>query len=204
LTEDDLEEITKEWLADLLVPADPAEMSDVDIPETLSDTHGPSKKKKDDEVQDVHSTSAKTTSISPKQGDDARELGGTKVEQNKCEVTPPREEEDPSKKRKVIPPKPSSWKKFRATGTTFKTTLTPDDFYLLVVALNDTSLEIAERQEAKQEEVFNQIKGELQELQHALQSNRTVSTLPLTIGTEEPGDEPTQLHQITDKVAAHF
>jgi hypothetical protein len=30
------------------------------------------------------------------------------VEKNKGEVTFPREEEDPSKKRKVTPPKPSS------------------------------------------------------------------------------------------------
>ena len=30
LTEDDLEEITKEWSVDLLIPANPVEMSDVD------------------------------------------------------------------------------------------------------------------------------------------------------------------------------
>jgi hypothetical protein len=204
LTEDDLEEITKEWSVDLLVPVDPAEMSDVDSPETMSDTPGPSKTKKDDEVQDVHSTSAKTTSISPEQGDDGGELGGTEVEQNKGEVTLPREEEDPSKKRKVTPPKPSSQKKVKATRTTFKTTLTPDDFDFLVTALNDASLEIAERKEVKQEEVFSRIKGELQEVQQALQSSRAVSTAPLTIGTEEPGDEPAQLHQITDKVEARL
>jgi len=34
--------------------------------------------------------------------------------------------------------------------------------------LNDASLEIIENQEAKQEEVFSQIKGELQEVQQAL------------------------------------
>jgi hypothetical protein len=149
LTEDDLEEITKEWSADLLVPVDPVEMSDVDSPETMSDTPGPSKTKKDDEVQDVHSTSTKTSSISPEQGNDGGELGGTKVEKNKGEVTPPREEEDPSKKRKVTPPNPSSRKKFKATRTMFKTTLTPDDFDFLVIVLNDASLEIAERKEAK-------------------------------------------------------
>jgi hypothetical protein len=36
LTEEDLEEITKEWSADLLIPANPAEISDIDSPE---DTH---------------------------------------------------------------------------------------------------------------------------------------------------------------------
>jgi hypothetical protein len=60
VTEDDLEEITKEWLVDLLVLVDPTEMSDVDSPETMPDTLGPSKTKKDEEVQDVNSTSTKT------------------------------------------------------------------------------------------------------------------------------------------------
>jgi hypothetical protein len=31
--------------------------------------------------------------------------------------------------------------------------------------LNDVSLELAEKQEAKQEELFNRIKGELKEIQ---------------------------------------
>jgi hypothetical protein len=30
LTEEDLEEITKEWFADLLIPADPAKIFDLD------------------------------------------------------------------------------------------------------------------------------------------------------------------------------
>jgi len=45
LMEDDLEEITKEWSTDLLVPGNPAEMSDVDSPKTAPDTPGPSKTK---------------------------------------------------------------------------------------------------------------------------------------------------------------
>jgi hypothetical protein len=112
-------------------------MFDVDSPKAMPDTPGPSKTKKDDEFQYVHSTSTKTTLISPVQGGDGEELGSTKAEKNKSEVTPPREEEHPSKKRKITPPKPSSLKKTRATRTTFKTTLTPDDFDLLVAAMND-------------------------------------------------------------------
>jgi hypothetical protein len=83
LTEEDLEEITKEWLVDLLVPADPADMSDVNSPEAMSDTPGPRKTQKDVDVQDVHSTSINTTSISPAQGGDCEEVGGTKFDQNK-------------------------------------------------------------------------------------------------------------------------
>ena len=113
----------------------------------------------------------KTTSISPAQGGDGEELGGTEVEQNKGEVTPPREEEDPSKKRKATPPNPSSQNKTKTTQTTFKTTLTHDDFDFFIVALNDASLEIVERKEAKQEEIFSRLAGELQEVQQALQSS---------------------------------
>jgi hypothetical protein len=44
--EDDLEEITKEWSVDLLVPVNPTEISDVDSPEATHDIPGPSKTKK--------------------------------------------------------------------------------------------------------------------------------------------------------------
>ena len=65
LTKDDLEEITKECSTDFLIEADPIDKSDEEIPEAMLDTHGPSNTKKDDEVEDVPSTSTKTTSISP-------------------------------------------------------------------------------------------------------------------------------------------
>jgi hypothetical protein len=133
LTEDDLEDITKEWLVDLLVAADPIEMSDVDSPEAMSDTPGSRKPKKDVEIQDIHSTSTNTSSLSHAKGGDEEELGGTEVEQSKGEVTPPRDKADPSKKRKTTPLRPSSRKKIKATRTTLKTTLTPDDFDFLIV-----------------------------------------------------------------------
>jgi hypothetical protein len=120
-------------------------MSDVDSPEAMTDTPRPRKTKKDDGVQYVHNTSMKTTLISPAQGGDGEEIGSTEVEKNKGEVTPPREEEDPSKKRKITSPKHSSQKNTKATWTTFKNTLTQDNFDLLVVVLNDASLEIAEK-----------------------------------------------------------
>jgi hypothetical protein len=89
--EDDLEDITKEWLTHLLVPADPTEMFDVDSPETALDTAVPSKIKKPEEVHDLDITSVKTTSISAEKGGDFLE-----VEQKKGKVTLPRDEEDPS------------------------------------------------------------------------------------------------------------
>jgi hypothetical protein len=86
------------------------------------------------------------------------------VKQRKGEVTPLRDEEDASKKRKVSPLKPSSRKKMKETRTKFETTLTFDNFEFIIVALNDASLEIIERKEAKQEEVFIRIKDELKEV----------------------------------------
>jgi hypothetical protein len=50
MTEEDLEEITKEWSVDLLILADSMEISDIDNPETTQDTPGPSKIKKTEEV----------------------------------------------------------------------------------------------------------------------------------------------------------
>jgi hypothetical protein len=101
LTEEDLEQITKEWSTNLLVPAYPTEISDVVSHEAILDTPEPSKTKMDDEFHDIHSTSTKTTSISPMQGGGGEELGGTEVEKNKGEVTLPR---SPHPKRKLRPP----------------------------------------------------------------------------------------------------
>jgi hypothetical protein len=75
-------------------------------------------------------------------------------------------------------------------------------FDFLVTALNDASLDIVEKQEVKQEEVFSRIKGELQEVHQALQSSHAIYIAPSISGTEELGDEPAQLHQITNKVEA--
>jgi hypothetical protein len=48
-----LEDITKEWSIDLLVAADPTDMSDKESHEAMLDTPGPSRTKKYDEVEDV-------------------------------------------------------------------------------------------------------------------------------------------------------
>jgi hypothetical protein len=55
------------------------------------------------------------------------------------------------KKRKGSPLKPSSRKKSRTPVTKMQTTLTLDDFNFIIAALNDASLKIVEKQEAKQE-----------------------------------------------------
>jgi hypothetical protein len=87
--EEDLEEITKEWSADLLIPTNPAEISDIDNPETMQDTPGPSRTKKTEEVQGLDSASVKTASISPEQGGDGEELDDKEVEQKQGDEVDP-------------------------------------------------------------------------------------------------------------------
>jgi hypothetical protein len=137
-------------------------MSDPDILETTHDTPGPNKMKKTEEVQDLSSASGKSASVSPDRGgdDESEEINGIGVEQKQGEVTLSRDETDPLKKRKVSPLKPSSQKKSRATMTKMKTVLTTDDFEFIIIALNDASLEIVEKQEAKKEEMYDRLKVE--------------------------------------------
>jgi hypothetical protein len=111
----------------------------------VHDTPGQSKTKKNQEVQDVHNTSTQTPSMSQEREGDGREIDGTEVKQKKYEVTLLRDEDDPSKKRKVSPMKPSSRKKMKATKTKFEITLTSDDFNFIIVAVNDASLEIEKK-----------------------------------------------------------
>jgi hypothetical protein len=74
LTEEDIEDITKEWSADLLIPTNPVELSDIDSPEIVPDTPGPSKMTKPEEVHDVGSASVRTASISPDEEGDGEEI----------------------------------------------------------------------------------------------------------------------------------
>jgi hypothetical protein len=80
LAEEELEEITKDWSADLLILAYPVEISNLDSPENASDTPGPSNIKKTEEVHDLDSASMKIASILAEQGGDGREIDGTEVE----------------------------------------------------------------------------------------------------------------------------
>jgi hypothetical protein len=184
--EEDLEEITKDWSEDLLIPADPADMSN---PETDSleatqkehDTPRPSIRKKTEEFQDLRSASKNIYLVSLDRGGDDKveEINGKEDEEKQGEVTPPRDEVDPLKKRKVSLLKPSSQKKSRATLTKMQTMLIVNDFDFIITAVNDSSQEILQKQESKQEDMYDRIEFELQGVQQALQSSQTVSIAPL-------------------------
>jgi hypothetical protein len=110
-----------DWSIEILIIADPTEMSDrelIDIPETTheaKDTPGPNKRKKTEEVQKLSNTSEKISSVSPGRGGDDKvdqeETNRKEDQHNQGEVTLPRDpidEVDPLKKRKVSPMKPTS------------------------------------------------------------------------------------------------
>jgi hypothetical protein len=86
--------------------------------------------------------------------------------------------------------------------TKMQTILTYDDFDFIIVELNNASLEIKDEQEAKQETMYDIIEAKIRGVQQSLQSNRTVSTVPLSSGEQELGDEPSQLHRLADTIEA--
>jgi hypothetical protein len=76
LTEEDLEEITKEWPTEFLIPVDQAELSNPNLIGSLVVTHeeydapNSSRKKKKEDVQEIHNTLEETASDSPRGGGD--------------------------------------------------------------------------------------------------------------------------------------
>jgi hypothetical protein len=204
MIEEDLEEITKEWLSNLLTSVDPVEISDIDSLEAAQDTPGPSRTKKTketnnpEEVQDIDSISVRTASIT--QDEEGYEEEGAKSEQQQVEVPPPMDEADSSKKRKVSALNSSSRKKPRTLVTKMQISLTLDDFDFIIAAVNDASKEIIVKQEAKEEHMYIQIEIVLQGVQHALQSSQAISTTPLPEGKVEKGDESVQLRKIADTI----
>jgi hypothetical protein len=138
--------MTKEWSVDLLIHANPTKISDIGSPEDThkeQNTPGTNRQKNTEEVQNLSSTSVKTASMSLGGGDEVES------EQRPSEVTLPRDEFDPLRKRKVSPLKPSFWKKSKASMTKMQTVLPFDKFHFIIAALHDASLEIEEKQRAK-------------------------------------------------------
>jgi hypothetical protein len=107
-----------------------------------------------------------------------------------------------SKKRKVSPMKPTSWKKSKASNPKLQTVLTVDDINLIIATVLDTSEDILQCNEAKQKSMYDCIEAELKGIQHALHSSRTVPTGSLSAGNIEVGDELAQLRRIADATEA--
>jgi hypothetical protein len=92
-------------------------------------------------------------------------------------VTPPKDpidEAETSKKIKVSPMKPSSQKKSKASKPKLQTMLMVDDIDLIIATVSDTSKDILQRNEEKQETMYDRIEAELKGVQQALYSSRNV------------------------------
>jgi chromosome segregation ATPase len=100
--------------------------------------------------------------------------------------------------------KPTSRKKSKASKPQMQTVLTVDDIDLIIVVVSDTSEDILQRSEEKQETMYERIEAELRGVQQALHSSRAVSTAPPPSEETELGDEPAQLHRIADATEAHL
>jgi hypothetical protein len=61
--------------------------------------------------------------------------------------------------------KPTSQKKSRASKTKLKTMLTLNDFDFIIAVISDTSEDILQRNEAKQETMYEKIEAELRGVQ---------------------------------------
>jgi hypothetical protein len=209
LTDEDMEEITKEWPAEFLVPVEDAELSDPDIigsPLVTRVEHdgqtSTKKKKKKEEVQNIEtdeednaSEESRPDSPTGGGGDEVnQEEGGEEGEnQDKGEVTPPKDpptEAETSKKRKVSPQKPSARKKTRANKPQSKNVLTVDDVDLIIAAMEDASEDILQRHGAKQETLYERIEKELKDIQQAIHSSRAVPTAPSSSKLQNWGMSP--------------
>jgi hypothetical protein len=173
------------------------------------DAPSSSSKKKKKYVQEVHNTSEEATYESPSGGgdDEVNKEEKEQEEDKQGEVTLPQnlpDDTDPSKKRKVSPTKPSSWKKSKSNRPKMQSVLTFDYFDFIISAVGYASEEILQRNEEKQEAMYDRIESELRGVQQALYSNNVVSTAPPPSKEPELGDEPAQLHRIADVTEAHL
>jgi hypothetical protein len=85
-----------------------------------------------------------------------------------------------------------------------QTMLTVDDIDLIIIVVSDTSEDILQRNEEKQETMYERIEAELRGVQQALHSSHAVSTAPPPSEETELGDEPAQLRRIADATEAHL
>jgi hypothetical protein len=83
-----------------------------------------------------------------------------------------------------------------------QTVLTMDDIDFIIVEISDTSEDILQRNEDKQETMYERIEVKVNWVQQALYSSHEVSTVPPSSEGTELGDEPAQLRRIADATEA--
>jgi hypothetical protein len=138
---------------------------------------------------------------------DKEEKEGEKDKQKKGEVKSPRnplEEAEKYKKRKVSPTKPTSQKKSKESKPKLQILLMVDDFDFIIAVVSYSSEEILQRNEAKQEAMYDRIETELRGVHQALHSSPAIPTMPPPPKEPKLGDETAKLHRIADATEAHL
>jgi hypothetical protein len=126
LTKEDMEEITKEWPVELVIPIEQEELSNPNLIVSPMVNHeeydapNSRRRKKKEKAQELKSTSEERASGSPGGGGDEKvdKEENKGEEDKKGDVKPPRDpidEANTSKKRKVSHTKPTLWKKSKAS-----------------------------------------------------------------------------------------
>jgi hypothetical protein len=155
ITEEDMEEITKEWPMDFLILVDQVEMSDPNLIRIPMVTHeeydGPnsSRKNNKEEVHELNNASEETASDSlgggggDKVDKEENEGNEDKLEQGKVTLPKdPIDEAETSKKIKVSPVKPSSRKNSKASKPKLQTVLMENEIDVIIFVVSDTSKDI--------------------------------------------------------------
>jgi hypothetical protein len=83
-----------------------------------------------------------------------------------------------------------------------QTMLMMDDIDFIIVVVSDTSKDILQGNEAKQETMYEIIEAEMKGVQQALHSSHAVSIAPPSSEEIELGDKPAQLRQIKNATEA--
>ena len=74
--------------------------------------------------------------------------------------------------------KPTSQKKSKSSKMELQTTLMGGDFNFIITAVSNASKDILQRNEEKQETMYEIIEAEMRGVQQSLHSSRVVSTAP--------------------------
>jgi hypothetical protein len=82
--------------------------------------------------------------------------------------------------------------------------LTVDDFDFIIAAISDASEYILQRNEAKQETMYERIEADLKGVQKSLHSICAMSIAPPSPEGTELGDEPAQLRRIENATEARL
>jgi hypothetical protein len=85
-----------------------------------------------------------------------------------------------------------------------QTVLTMDDIDFIIVVVSDSSKDILQCNEAKQQTMYERIEEELKVVQQALYSSCTVSTVTPSSEGRDLRDDLFQLHQIADATEARL